>query len=98
MPLEEKFQLNLTAKHRKSIIEQCFYRFFENFGGNQKDKQPYLRFLAYTIQDFEKNQTPKQFKNWGKNFTDNKFNTESIPFNLQHYIDKAAARIRRKKE
>ena len=87
MPLKRKFKLNLTPKNRKSVIEQCFYRFFEEYGSNQKNKLPFLKFLAYTMQDFEKIQTPKQFDNWGKNFTSSKFKKDRLPFSIERYID-----------
>lgn len=88
IPLPQKVKLNTSPKYRKIIVESCTYKFFRNFASNQKNKMPYLYFLAYQIEDFAHVKTSLEFKNWGKNFTEKKMQVR-LPFDIKKYIDRA---------
>jgi len=87
-PLPKKLQLNLTPQHRKSILEICVYILFDKYAINLKNKLPFLQFLAFQFEPFEKYQSPEELKKWSKNFTPQKLNTQSLPFKIQVYLDK----------
>lgn len=88
VPLTEKLKLNTSPRFRKSIVESCTYWFYRRFSNNQKNKLPFLYFLAYQIEDFAQVKTPSQFKSWGKNFTEKKMQIE-LPFDIRKYLDRA---------
>ena len=88
IPLKEKFKLNLTPQWRKSIIESCTYLLFERFARNFKNKQPFLKFLAYQFDDFSKIQSESDYKNWNKNFTQKKL-SKPLPFDIRIYLERA---------
>ena len=85
MPLPKKFKLYTTPQYRKSIVESCTYLFYQQYSGSGKNKMPFLRFLAYQLEDFSHIKEEKDFKNWGKNFTQNKLNMD-LPFDIQKYF------------
>lgn len=85
MPLPKKFKLHTTPQYRKSIVESCTYLFYQQYSGSGKNKMPFLRFLAYQLEDFSHIKEEKDFKNWGKNFTQNKLNMD-LPFDIQRYF------------
>lgn len=87
VPLTRKFKLNLTSKSRKSIFEQCVYTFYNKYAGSQKNKVAFLKFLAYTFEEFKHIQSADDFRNWSKNFTQKKFRTP-LPFDIKRYFDK----------
>jgi hypothetical protein len=87
-PLLKKFRLNLTPQHRKSILEICVYILFDKYALNLKNKLPFLQFLAFQFEPFEKYQGSEELKKWGKNFTPQKLNVQSLPFKIQVYLDK----------
>jgi hypothetical protein len=90
-PLPEKFRLNVTGQHKKSIMEICVNLLFDKFSHNLKNKLPFLKFLAFQFEDFKNYQSPKDFKNWSGNLTSKKLKVEMLPFKIQPYLDKIKA-------
>lgn len=86
MPLPKKFKLHTTPQYRKSIIECCTYLFYERYSANLKNKMAFLQFLAYQLEDFSHIKEDKDFKNWGKNFTQSKLKMD-LPFDIQRYFE-----------
>lgn len=90
-PLPEKFRLNVTGQHKKSIMEICVNLLFDKFSLNLKNKLPFLKFLAFQFEDFENYQSPEDFKSWSGNLTSKKLKVEMLPFKIQPYLDKIKA-------
>jgi hypothetical protein len=90
-PLPEKFRLNVTGQHKKSIMEICVNLLFDKFSHNLKNKLPFLKFLAFQFEDFNKYQSPEDFRSWSGNLTSKKLKVEMLPFKIQPYLDKIKA-------